>query len=283
MNPKKTKNLPLSHSLLWIVGSLIFVSGFTFKGFNYYLQYQKQKAHDPSSLIRAIIQTGPQKEALATDYLAELMNISSDHSIALSQFDLKRAKIRLLQSPVIKTAEVKALPPNTLYVDYEVRKPIAKLCDYDNVAIDEEGCFFPIYPFFTPKNLPEIYLGISPFEQLEAWRVPPGNQQLKLALILLKTVLQTEVQDLVHLKRIDVSNAFAISYGIREIVLVCEDSIKDATHTRYLRLSPKNYPQELGNYLKLREQLIAKERTVHTSSVKVIDLRLSNLGYIEEL
>ncbi len=275
---KMHKKIPLVHAVAWIVGSAVIVSGTAYSGLKAYLRYHYQRNCDPEGWISAIVQTGPQKEALKIDYLAELMEISGDRPVQLSRFDLSRAEKKLLGSPVIKQASVKPLPPSTLYVDYAVRSPVAWLCEYDNIAVDEEKYTFPVYPFFTPKNLPEIYIGLSPaFAPASG---PLEDARLELALSLLKLLQQTGSDELVHLKRIDVANAFSESYGLREIVLICEDPAEEGVHKRFLRLSTKNYAQELGNYLKLREGFAEMEKGVPASQ-KVVDLRLSKIAFIE--
>lgn len=280
---QKAKKLSLVQSLSWIIGSSVIIVGFAHILLRHYLQAEIEKEKDPAYFIKAIIQTGPQKEALKTDYFAELLDISCDYSQPLSKFDLNLAKTKILQSPVIKTVEVKKLPPYTLYIEYCARQPLAWLADYKNIAIDQEGYFFPVYPFFTPKNLPEIYLGIEfTFEKEKAWHISLNDPHLSLAFCLLKLIEETKMAELTEIKKIDVSNAFAESYGNREIILICQDKIDPYIHTRLLRLSTKNYSQELGNFLKLREQLLQKE-SFSDSTCKVIDLRLSKLGFIEEL
>ncbi len=213
-----------------------------------------------------------------------------------------------MRSPLISQAEVKLIKPGTLYIDYTIRQPIAFLEDYENVALDKEGYPFPFNPFFTPKNLPAVYFGLGPFgtppvdpeRPTVQWRVPLQGKYLTLALDLLAIVADPKVADLFSVKRIDVSNAFAESYGTREIVVITEDSIirhsngKDVQLIipRLLRLSTKNYAQELGNYLKLREQLLEEERKIsslpeNTGTVirlkeKIIDFRIQKLAFIEE-
>lgn len=275
-----SKKLSFVQALGWILSSTFLISGSAFAWLCY---YQQQRVSGSSEKISAIIQTGPKKEALKTVYLAELMGISVDQPEPFLGFDIKRAEDRLLSSPVIKKASVKLLSPGTLYVDYTAREPQAWIYEYENTAIDEEGYLCPVYPFFSPKNLPEIHLGLPPFGRYPVigWNIPLKGREIELAFSLLKLIKTTETEELIQIKRIDVSKAFSESCGMREIVLICEDQIENVRHTRFLRLSPKNYPQELGNYLKLREQLIEKERNSGPTE-KVIDLRLSKLAFIEE-
>jgi len=217
---------------------------------------------------------------------------------------LERAKERLLRSPLIARAEVKLIKPSTLYVDYTVRQPIAWLEDYSNAVVDKEGYLFPFAPFFTPKKLPGIYLGLSPFgmpptdldRETAQWNTPLQGKYYSLALDVLNIVTDPKVADLFAVKRIDVSNAFSESYGTREIVVIIEDSIfkslngkeLQVTIPRILRLSTKNYAQELGNYLKLRQQLLEEESKILSATAparfkeKIIDFRIQQLAFIEE-
>lgn len=304
----KNKRLPLTHALAWIVGSTMVITGTTYSVMKHYVQVGTQRTRDPQLALRSIVQTGPLKEALKTEYLAELLGISSDRPYHALHFDLRQAKMRLLRSPLIAEADVKLIKPNTLYVDYTVRQPIAFMEDYDNVAIDRQGYLFPFAPFFSPKNLPALYLGMSPWgaqppdpeRPTARWGTPLSGKYLELAFQVLNIVSDPKVADLFCVKRIDVSNAFAESYGTREIVMMTEDRLfrhldgKEVQFCipRILRLSTKNYAQELGNYLKLREQLLEEESRAailpqNGSSIvylkeKIIDFRIQKLAFIDE-
>jgi cell division septal protein FtsQ len=293
------KDLPLTHVLGWIIASLLFVSCPSYGLFKHYLK--KRRHLDPAHAINSIVQTGPQREALKTEYLAELIGLASDR---LCSVDLTKAKQRLLRSPLISRAELKVLGPSTLYVDYTVRQPIAWLEDYSNVAIDKDGYPFPFSPFFSPKNLPAIYFGLTAFAMPPVdtarpyvqWGTPMVGKYVELAFDVLAMVSDPKVSDLFSVKRIDVSNAFAESYGTREVVLITEDVWNHGgvtfTFPRILRLSTKNYAQELGNYLKLRGQLLDEERkslkvpegagTAVRLKAKIIDFRIQKLAFIDE-
>lgn len=298
MDSKKQLSLPAA--LAWIVGSTLLVTGFGYNGIKYYLKSNSTNRLGKAETVLTIVQTGPQKEALKTVYLAELMGISVDRPLLFSQLNPEEANRRLLRSPVIKEASVKGVKPGTVYVDYSVRQPIAWLYEYTNAAIDEEGAIFPVSPFFSPKKLPEVYLGIPPFSE-EPWGKFLEGREARLALSLLKLFSEPAYRDLFQVRRIDVSNAFAESYGVREIVLLIEDEIalrengKEAVFVspRFLRLSTKNYSQELGNFLKLRPQMLEQEQKglkmpegEVAQSIKlpekVIDFRLPSLAFIEE-
>ncbi|NGX40123.1 MAG: Cell division protein FtsQ [Chlamydiae bacterium] len=292
------KPLSLPRSLLWIFCSALLVNLAAYGGIKGYQYWKRVRNIDFNVPIRAIVQTGPQKEALKTSYIAELLTLSSDRAVLTSQFDLKRAEEHLLGSPVIKAVDIKLAEPGILYIDYTTRQPVALLGDYENMAIDQQGYPFPIFPFFTPKKLPEIYLGMD--EEI-AWNKPIQGEKIDLAFELLKLLTAPIVRDLYNVRRIDVSNAFASSYGKREIVLRTEDeiylSLQEGSSRylfpRLLRLSSRKYSQELSHYLKLREQLLEKENcelhcpsegsNITHASTKVIDFRIDQLAFIEDL
>jgi cell division septal protein FtsQ len=299
---KKPVYLPLTHALAWIVASTLLISGTSHVILKHFLANRKHRALDAKYAICSMIQTGPQREALKTEYLAELIGISSDHPLSALTFNLNKAKQRLLRSPLISEAEVKLIKPSTLYVDYTVRRPIAWLEDFTNIVLDKQGYPFPFSPFFSPKNLPAIYFGLSSADSQRPtvqWGEPMHGKYVELALAILAIVTDPKVADLFFVKRIDVSNAFAESYGTREIVIITEDTMicdSDGKEVQFclprtLRLSTKNYAQELGNYLKLRPQLLEGEKKI--SSIpdgsgpivrlkeKIIDFRVQQLAFIE--
>lgn len=302
------KRLTLAQALMWILLSVFVITLPSYSALKAYLKRQRQKATDPMYTIVSLIQTGPQREALHTDYLAELMGIAINRPQSVFHFDCKLAEKRLLSSPVIKEAYVETAAPSSVYVDYTVRQPLAWISDYTNTAIDEEKILFPVCPFFTPKKLPEIYLGLAPFENPSndpnissgRWHAPLEGKKIQLAFDVLKLMVDSPSKEAFPIQRIDVSNAFSPSYGTREIVVILEDEVfrkegeKEITFVipRFLRLSTKNYAQELGNYLKLREELLQDESkelvmsAVATDRIvlapKIIDFRISHLAFIEK-
>ncbi len=300
MKRSKSPLLPLWQSLAWIIASIFFVTGPSYLGFKWTLEKRREALRNPQFAIRWIIQTGPQRQALTTECLAEILQLSADHPESSKNFDLKRAEQRLETCPLIASSQCKVVAPDAVFVDYTVRQPIAFLEDFENVAIDKEGYPFPFAPFFSPKNLPSLYLGVHDAAvegerpQVQ-WNTPLFGKSFALGDALLKIVTAPEYRDQFHVRRIDVSNAFAESYGTRAIVLLTEDFlIQGQTHyilPRILRLSTKNYAQELANYLQLRTEWLERERqSLPRSSLekgeitlkeKIIDLRIEQLAFVE--
>ena len=144
-------------ALSWIVGSSIVFSIGAHKGIKYWFS-QKKEAATPN-VVEYIVQTGPCKEALDSEYLIEVLDLSVDKPALFKTFDTKAAEDKLYADSLIEQVAVKKIKPNMVYIDYTLRKPIAKASDFYNAALDKEGVLFPIHPFFSPKKLPEIYLG----------------------------------------------------------------------------------------------------------------------------
>lgn len=288
------KKIPFKKALGWILLSTLIFSGSVILGYLYFQHVKENHANNDAFNIIAIIQASSHHEALNTAYLAELLDLSIDKPTNLYKFNSKEAKRKLLSSPFIEQVELKKVRPGTLYINYEMRHPVAFLSDYTNTAIDSKGVLLPFSPFFTPKVLPEIYLGIS----LNLEKTAEGNgenvnqSQMDLALNCLQYLSQYCCPPNVMIKRIDVSQAFAPSYGLRQIVITMEETVeqkqnnKNVLHIlpRILRLSTKEYKQGLANYSMLREHLVKEDRLPsETSVVKAvplfIDLRLPHLAY----
>ena len=128
--------------------------------------------------------------------------------------------------------------------------------------IDNDGYLFPLKPYFAPKNLPEVYLGL---EEL-AWGCVKENAKTKLALEIFNHLNASYLNETTHLKRLDVSKSDAPSYGQREVVLVLEDQVdrekegklEISRYTYMLRLSPKSYRQQLVDFKQLHSYMREK-------------------------
>ena len=99
----------------------------------------------------------------------------------------------------------------------------------------------------------------------------------------------------VRIKRIDVSNAFAPSLGQREIVLITEEELSlqgsggeiTCVFPKILRLAPKEYRQQLGNFFSLRRTMLddykkqlASAKEGGRFAPRIIDLRIPQLAFI---
>lgn len=261
---------------------------------------KNKRYSNPKYNVQVLIQTGPEKEALKSMYLAELLGLSVDNQTNIFKFDLEEAKRKLLSSPLIEKATVQRYLPNAIYVDYKVRKPLAWLYDLTNFAIDKNGYIFPISPFFPPKILPEIYLGDkSIIHSKDFLKGPLKSEKIDLAIEIYNVLGKLQGFSFT-VKRIDVSNAFLQSFGKKEIVLELEHELRipfkdreiSYAFPRIIRLCVKDYESQLSNYFSLNESMMADYRrqlviTDNTPSnirfaKKVIDMRIHKLAFIDE-
>lgn len=288
---------------LFLIGSTAATLLLSTGGYALWKKNRNSRLVDPRFRIAAIVQTGPEKEALKTSYLAELLGLSADRPISLYAFDVKEGEKKLEACPMISSAKIRRISPGTLYIDYTVRKPVARLADYENTLLDRSGYLFPLSPFFAPKNLPEIYLGLPPFggEKDEegreggSWHTPVQNKYLRLAFEILQAQDGAPWREGMRVKKIDVSNAFAPSAGQREIVLFTEDEILvEETVCRFpkiLRLPTKDYTQQLSNFLVLRRSMLEDYRRQIANTrfteqqvefaPRIVDLRLPQMAFVQ--
>lgn len=286
------KKLSVKQALLSIGLSICLISGSSFFALMYYQNIREKQKLDPTYNMVAVVQTSSDNEGLKTAYLTELLELSIDRPRNLYGFDTREAVEKLLRLSVIKEAKVRKIRPGIIHVDYVLRKPIAYVGDYTNTAIDASGTLFPFKPFYTPKKLPEIYLGEEE-DQLPLWGSVLSGKRKELVFDLLK-LAPLYCSESSSLCSIDVSNAFALSHGQRQIVIVLEDRhvrvVNGQTilgiYPRIIRLRQDNYKQQLGNYLVLRSYLREHEQilplpetgTIQQAKAVVIDLRLSELA-----
>lgn len=281
---KQQKIFPISFCMSVILASMLAVCFAYFSCFRVYTA--RLEGDHP---ITAIIQTGPIKEALPTEYLAELLNLSSDRPPLFLEFDERQGIASLLGSAMIKSAMIKKLPPSTLYIDYTLYEPIARIFDYENLVVDESGHFFPFRPFFSPRELPEIYLGIKENKE--------GEAGLKKAFEVLEAMTKRFYLTRLKIKRVDVSHLFYPSLGQQEIVAIVIDDMF-SSNERFsfeyiLRLNVKEYEKNLLHFSALRRELIKEQekyiadyfQNKYSSSknTKIIDLRIDKMAYITQM
>ncbi|MDX8430368.1 MAG: FtsQ-type POTRA domain-containing protein [Candidatus Algichlamydia australiensis] len=264
------KKVPLPKALAIIVFSTLLISGSGYFCLRSWQKHQVKRALDPAYNLRYIQAKGD----LPSHYIEELLGLSKEIQVSYYQFDEKEAEEHLLRYPTIAKAEVKKLFPQTLKVHIKVRKPIAKLHDFENTLVDEEGHLIPQHPLFSAQKLPQIYLGLQDFDQTiyqneEFWQEQLSGEDFDLSLRFIKLLLNRDFS----LSRVDLSNRQNLSLGKREIVLMLRN--QDGT-THALRLPTKDWEKQLSNYLSMREEcdFFGKDR--------VIDMRLPSLAYISE-
>lgn len=277
--------IPPNRAILWILVSTLFISGSAFMGWLYFLHVRERRFNDDQYRIVALVQTSSQADQLKTAYLAEILDLSVDRPINLYHFNAKESTQTLLNHPLIKEAVIKKILPGTLYIRYQMRTPYAFIGDFTNTVIDEEQYLFPFRPFFTPKRLPTLYLGLNKEEY--QWGTHLKNlSSVKLAFNLLSQFERLQ-QDRFYLKQVDVTQAFSDSYGQRQIVLILEEnhpneSLQASPLLLFLRLSLDHTEQDLMNFHALQKTFFEQEKEGKSKERSIIfDFRIPHLAFIK--
>jgi hypothetical protein len=263
----KSPHMPLSRALSWIFLNVCLVSGVAWTCFGVYTYLWEARRDDPRYHIASIVQTGAEKEALKTSYLEEILGLSKENGQNLYRLDLKSAANQLLACPLMEEVSLKRIPPGTLYIDYTVRSPCAFLGDAANTAMDAKGVLFPFHPFFSPKKLPILVLGVGKEDLI--WGKKIENSKYLLAFEVLKELERRKNQ--IQVVKIDVSKADAESLGKRQIVAIVNNREKGIEHT--LILNGERYAEGIERY----ETLL----NLTLDSFQVVDLRLDQLAYLQ--
>lgn len=233
--------IPFSKALIQIFLSTLIISGSATLLWLYTEHARVVGSKDDRHNIVGLVQTGPQRNQLPTDYLIEVLALSVDEPTNLYLLNIAEAEKRLLATPFIKTAKVKKVQPNALSVDYTIRTPIARMLNQPGMGVGVDGMQFPLAPFYQERDLPLVDFQEENFD-------------------LLLEVLAAVPDALL----VDVSQAQSEQYGKREIVVRASDGV-------YLRLHPSRIEAGLRNYEKLR--------TCDPDEITAVDLRLQQLAF----
>ncbi|MGA8163771.1 MAG: hypothetical protein WB791_01955 [Waddliaceae bacterium] len=282
-------HIPMKKAFLNILFSTLLVSGSIAFCLLLYFHLKELQSYDPAYCIVEIQQRGPDKDRLPSQYLADILEIPLDQLYPFSRLEGKEARKKLLANPLIKTAAIKKVQPNTLSIEYALRHPIAILSDVPQTALDGEGYLIPVTPFFSSQDLPTISIG--DLAGKAAWGNAAPSDRLQLVLSLLNQCGNGQIQS------IDVSKVDALSVGQREIIMTLQDQClreingrsQLCLYPRILHLHPENYRQQLANYQVLREHLLEEEKQkesdcsepILTFPAKKIDLRISHLAFLQ--
>ncbi|MCB1136783.1 MAG: hypothetical protein KDK78_10980 [Chlamydiia bacterium] len=211
--------LTVSQALLWIFLSTLLVTGSCTLAWLYYETLVQRRGEDPRYNVRAIAQRGPSAGRLDSNYLAELLGLSSDQPANLYRLSTRELRRRLLASPLFLDAEVDAINPDVLVVDYTLRSPSFRLGNAANTLLDSDGMLFPAAPFFNGDSYPILWIEDAALPS-GRWGSAVAAQYL-LEATQLRDVFAELWPDLA-LREIDLSRANADSEGRREWVLVLE-------------------------------------------------------------
>jgi hypothetical protein len=265
------QRIPLKRALFYVLASVVIIWGLIVCAWLLHQKLLRVRQKDAHFKIVAIVQTSPQREKLKCWQLAELLNLSRNEPQNLYSFDPALAEKTLLSYPIFKKASCHRLRPGIVHVDYLLKEPIARLADFDNMSVDREGNLFPLSPYFTPKRLPEICVGLQEFS---GWQQPLRCSEATLAFKIMGYI-ESNYPKNIRIVRIDTHAAHHPSAGSREVVLLLQDGI-----LRYVRLKADDYEKSLYHYKALRDTFTSLQKE---GKQQVIDLRCPSIALVSQV
>lgn len=297
MSAAPQSKVPLAHALRFIAGWTLLVAGAAYLlwgGWHYFIWRQQS---DSRYMIAAILQRCHKGEPLPNRFFVETLQLSCDETVNLYKFDIEQAKNLLEKQPALEAVAVSRYPPKAILIEYSTRLPIALLADLPNIALDRYGNPFPLYPFFTPKSLPKIFIGLTEKEK-ELFIRGKGDKnsaffkRITSGIELLQRYSTFFFQKDLQLIWLDLSEQNAPSLGRRQIVLGIGSlswlnfSLSSLTQeenkaAHFIRLLPStNIKEKLEYYLLLRSHLLCYNIHDEPSIPLTIDMRLHSLAFI---
>lgn len=227
------------------------------------------KKYQRPVLLKALIQKTPTIDQLSPRFFSDYLGLSPlGQPLILKRLDAVKIQNRLKEFPVFKSIEAEFTPLGELCVSYDLRRPLFELYDYKNCGLDKEGFITPLVPFYSPKKLPQIYLGLK---QL-SWDEPHNISQ---ALDIVDFFEKNQFQG-INLKRIDLSRLNHKLISHREIIVIV--SVGNVDH--YLRIHPSLIQKALVRYVSIFLEPKLK-KTISKSCV--FDARISKFATIKNL
>lgn len=273
MLPLHEERIHVKKAVTIVFLSMVIVTALFFAVTFYYKMIRRYSINNKENYIFAIASRSQTATKLSNQLLAELLNLSADRPVNIYHFDCKTWQKALKAFPVFASVTVKRYPPSVIFVDYRLRKPRFLVGDLENIAIDDEGVFFPLVPFYPRLQLPNLYLS-------RKFSLSTKDKQLTLAKEIQNLFQTTVITGNLKLVSIDLHAAHAASS--KEITLTLEG--KDQY---LLRLSSSSWQDGLRRFFYLYTDLIEEGR-VQSQSPKetsvlpsiIVDLRLPKMAFV---
>ena len=262
-----------------ILASTLIISAVTFRIYQKWYSNFAAIRNSKQYYISGIYQTGPQKDAVSSIKLAELMKLSVDNPIHILDFDEDLAEKNLLNYPLFKKVNVKKWKPSSVFVDYTIRDPYLIVEDYEDVVMDSDGVLFPYSQFFSTRRLPKCYLGVNENFDL--------NEKKKLTLRSFQKAQNFFEGSSYKIESLDVSESFSDSFAKREIIFKISQELEEQIFPYYLRMSVVDIEKQLSNFLVLSKEFSKQQKLWLklypnvAPKEKVVDLRIEGMALID--
>ncbi len=261
------EKIPLKKALSYVALSVIIIWGSLLTAWLIHRAILVKRSSDPRYTIVALVQTSQGQHTLQNWQISELLDLSRDRPQNLYKFDTKEAEARLMNNSCFQRATVRRQPPGIILVDYLLREPVAHLGEYSNVAVDKELFPFALRPFFTPKNLPVLFIGANDL----CYFSPLASDEAQLAFKVLDAAQKAIPYPI---KSIDTRNAYKRNAGLQEVIVVINEGEKE----RFLRMKPCAFEKTLKEYALLQPTFASINQA---SPTQIVDLRTPSIALVK--
>lgn len=193
-----------------------------------------------ATILTTLIQKTPTVNALSPRFFSNYLGLRPQgRNIAIRKLDIQKINKKLKAFPIFKTIEAEFTKEGQLLVNYHLRNPHFSLKDYTNCGVDEEGFIIPLTSFYTPKKLPQIYLGLEELSFTKSHDTQIANQIIDF--------FRKNRLDQLTVSLIDLSKTNRMLKSHKEVIVIIE--FLDKKH--YLRIHPENVDKALARYISL--------------------------------
>lgn len=233
------ESLPIYQALLWVIISVFVFSG----GPASYLFYRgikkKNETRNPRYLLRRVFINSPQEEHVPPDLFLHLLKDNIDR-VSLYDIRLSNLEEKLMEFPIFEKATVALSFPDALEITYQMKKPFMFLQDVENAALDQRGVLIPFHPYYSPKNLPQLYLKVDTSSL--TWGSPLQSQKLQFAAEVYN-FLDKNFSRNWEMKSIDLQDIQNEEGRNQQFVVTLKNTANQSEWR--LKLNPKNYDAQL--------------------------------------
>jgi hypothetical protein len=260
------KYYSLEKAISIVVGSIVVTLLLFFSLYELFSHLKEKRLRDERYNIVAIVTRSKTSERIPSQIFAEILGLSADAPTNLFAFQPKRAAALLKSYGAFRKVRCRIAKPGVVIVEYELRKPYVKVRDFENRALDCSGeHLFPLFPFYTPKKLPELFLG--DFQKKNIEKALEVFEEAKKSIDPSFTIAACDASGLL-------SNS-----AKGEIILTLEKG--EASPERFfLRLSDKHYKEDLLHFNELLP-LISNRQDNEGNKVHIVDLRLPQIALVK--
>lgn len=252
----------LLNKLLVIFASCCFVS------LPAYLFLFGQKNY-ASTTLTTLIQKTPTIQMLSPRFFSNYLGLNpSGKNIDIRKLDISKINKKLKAFPIFKTIEAEFTKEGELFVSYHLRNPQFRLKDFTNCAVDEEGFVIPLSSFYTPKNLPHLYLGLQELDFSKNHQINLANQIINFFVI--------NNLDQLSVTLIDLSRLNSKLKSHQEVIVTIE--FLDKKH--FLRIHPQIIDKALIRYVSLFKENALKDKILNSC---IFDARILKFATLKSV